>query len=81
MRNLFSNAWKLIVRTKWYLLVGIMCLVVGLGIAGFISYQVMPIRTSHIQNVVLDINGDGLEDFIVSAEVVISNQNPLVSNQ
>jgi hypothetical protein len=54
--------------------------VCGLALGGVLvfglSYQFMPISTTHYENVMVDVNGDGQLDFVVSAEVVL-NSSPL----
>jgi hypothetical protein len=80
MERINNVVTQLIVTAKKYFLVVLVAIILGSGLTAYVSYQIMPIRTSKLTNVVLDVNGDGLQDFVVEMSVVINKEN-LVSSQ
>jgi hypothetical protein len=80
MERINNVVTQLIVTAKKYFLVVFVAIILGSGLTAYVSYQVMPIRTSKLTNVVLDVNGDDLLDFVVEMQVVINKEN-LVSSQ
>src|SRR3990167_9660855 len=57
-------------------IVPFLCLIVGGAIALGVGYWYLAIPANHVENVFVDVNGDGQLDLLVTGEVVY-NKGPL----
>jgi len=85
METAMSNVRNFIVRVRLYVVVAVVALVIGGGIIGYLSYQVMPLQTTRVNDMwlITDVNMDGKTDIIVNADIIFSaneleNNSPLV---
>ena len=63
-------------KLRQWLIAGACGLLVGGAAATALAYQVMPVKATPVERMIVDIDGDGAPDFLVSGWVVFAPKAP-----